>query len=114
MSSNNNPPQPAKKITAKRQKHLDRQAKKLKNLYTKEQRRAKIDECINKLSELQLYKHYNEDTVKIYDMLEDFVENGTAYSGNIPIEGTKRVFWYMLNNNKKHEITTWMKYDSNV
>lgn len=114
MSSSDNPPKPTKQITAKRKKHLERQAKKLKNVYTRDERKVEIDKCIEQLNKFQLFKKYNEDTIKIYDMLEDFVENGTSYSGNIPIDGTKRVFWYLLNNNKKHEITTWMKYDENV
>ncbi len=37
-------------ITAKRQKHLDRQAKKNKMLRTKEERREKIDEVLDNFS----------------------------------------------------------------
>lgn len=103
-----------KKITAKRQKHLDRQAKKLKNLYTKEERKEKIDKCIQQLNHFQLTKNYNEDTLEIHNMLEDYVENGTPYSGSKIIEGTKRVFLYVLPKDKKHEIGTMLKYNENV
>ena len=103
-----------KQITAKRQKHLDRQAKKLLNLYTKEERKEKIDKCIEELNKLQLTKNFNEDTQMIYKMLEDYVENGTPYSGNKPIEGTKRVFLYLLPKDKKSEISTMLKYNEAI
>lgn len=103
-----------KTITAKRQKYLDRQAKKLQNQYPKETRKTAIDKCIAKLQELQLTRNYNEDTQHIYKMLDDYVENGTPYSGYKSIDGTKRIFMYLLPNDKKHEITTYLKYDSSV
>jgi len=106
--------QTIKKISAKRQKHLERQYKKMTNHHSKEERQLEVHKCIIQLNKLGLSSYYNEDTQEIHKMLNDYVEDGEARSGHKEISGTKRVFWYMLPTNKNTEISTCLKYNENA
>lgn len=105
---------PPKKITAKRQKHLERQAKKMENIYSKEERQLEINKCIKQLNELSLFKNYSEDTEKVHQIMEDYVNTGVPVSGRINIDGTKRIFCYQLPKYKTNQISTGLKYDPNI
>lgn len=102
-----------KQMTAKRLKHLERQSKKIQ--YTKEERKAEIDKCKQKLSELGLGEQYpHEDVIKVYDIMNDYVETGNASSGTVSLTGINRIFCYYFPLTKKNEISTCLKYDENV
>jgi hypothetical protein len=110
-TTNNN--ETTKPMTTKRLKHLERQSKKIQ--YTKEERKTEIDKCKVKLSELGLGEEYpHEDVIKVYDIMNDYIENGKASSGTIPLTGINRVFCYYFPLTKKNEISTCLKYDENV
>lgn len=103
-----------KKITAKRQKHLDRQAKKKNNQYTKEERQEEISKCITKLDEVGLYRYYSDDMEKIHTIMEEYVKTGEPVNGNVPIVGTKRIFCYLFPKYKITPVSTVLKYDKNI
>lgn len=113
-NNESNNAQPVKKVSAKRQKYLDRQAKKLLNCYSYEERKYEMDKCKKQLNDLGLTKFYNEDTQDIHKILDNYTKDGMSVSGHKNIEGTKRVFWYLLPQNKKNEISTCLKYDENI
>jgi ribosomal protein S20 len=102
------------KISTKRQKHLERQAKKLKNQYTKTERQTEIKKCIDELEKVGLYRNYNEDMEKIHKTMDEYVETGEPSNGYIPIDGTKRIFCFMFPRYKNNQISTGLKYDENV
>lgn len=103
-----------KKISAKRQEHLERQSKKLKNQYTKEDRQIEMNKCIAGLEELNLFRNYNDDMEKIHLLFEDYVKTGEPSQGTIPITGTKRIFYYTFPRYNNIQISTGLKYDKNV
>jgi hypothetical protein len=105
---------PIKPLTGKQKKRLARQAKIEANAHPKADRVAKVIECIKKLNELGLNQNYNKDTKDIHDMLKNYANTGKPYHGQIKIEGTKRIFYYILPHNKKNQIETMLKYDENV
>jgi hypothetical protein len=108
------PLEPLVVMSVKRRKHLERQAKKNKNVYTLQERQIEINKCKKQLNDMGLSQHYNEDTHDIHKMLDDYVKDGHSCSGHKAIEGTKRVFWYLLPKDKKHEISTCLKYDDRI
>ena len=101
-------------VTVKRQKYLDKLAKKEGDKYTQEERLKKVYSCIKQLNDLGLHKDYSEDTSEIHQILENYIKDGDAKSGHIMITGTKRVFHYLLPSHKKNEISTCLKFDKNV
>lgn len=107
--------QDIKPMSAKRLKHLARQAKKDQNQYTKDERKIEVDKCKLQLRDLGLGEGYaHEDVIKMYEILDNYVETGNSVSGTLALEGTKRVFCYLLPKSKKHQICTCLKYDNNV
>lgn len=94
--------------TAKRQKYLDRLSAKQSSNRTQEERQAEYDKFMGQFSQLDLSTEF-EEIAKFDTMAKDWVENGTAYQGVIPLVGMKRDLVYMLTNNKKHELGVMLK-----
>lgn len=94
--------------TIKRQKYLDRLASKQASVRTQEERQAEYDKFMGQFAQLGLNTDF-EEIAKFDTMAKDWLENGTAYQGVIPLVGMKRDLVYMLTNNKKHEIGVMLK-----
>ena len=94
--------------TPKRQKYLDRLAAKQENVRTQEERQTEYDKFMGQFAQLGLSNEF-EEIAKFDVMARDWVANGTAYQGVIPLIGMKRDLVYMLTNNKKHEIGVMLK-----
>ena len=94
--------------TIKRQKYLDRLAAKQTTIRTQEERQAEYDKFMGQFSQLGLSTEF-EEIAKFDTMAKDWVANGTAYQGVIPLVGMKRDLVYMLTNNKKHEVGVMLK-----
>lgn len=99
--------------TAKRQKHLDRQAKKLVNQRTKEERKTEITNTLKELNKLG-FPDNEPNIVKFKEILNDFVETGNHYKGILPLEGYGREICYYLSNNKKQSIDIMLRANANL
>jgi methionine synthase II (cobalamin-independent) len=99
--------------TAKRQKFLDKQKKKLENQKTSEERKREVEKVKNKFQELGLSTEI-EGVKHFYDMMDTFVETADGKQGTIPLPGLGREICYLLTNNKKHEVGAMLKYNSNL
>lgn len=97
--------------TEKRMKYLAKQAKKLENQRTREERLVEVSKIRSKLDELGLTSSFPE-IEKFNVILEDFLANGTAHVGVIPIEATNRELVYQLLNNKKFDIGAMLRATS--
>lgn len=94
--------------TVKRQKYLDRLSAKQKSVRTQEERQAEYDKFMGQFSQLGLNTEF-EEIAKFDNMAKDWVANGTAYQGVIPLVGMKRDLVYILTNNKKNEVGVMLK-----
>jgi hypothetical protein len=99
-------------ITAKRQKHLDRQAKKNKMLRTKEERREKIDEVLDNFSRTR-YSGTTEFE-SFFKLCNAWVEDGVLRQGIIPVPIYNIEICYTLNNSKLHDVGVMIKQLNNT
>lgn len=94
--------------TEKRLKHLARQAKKVADQRTHDERLVEVTKIRNKLQELGLTSEL-EEIAAFLRILDDFLVNGNPYQGIIGIKGTGRELCYQLINNKRHEIGVMLR-----
>jgi hypothetical protein len=94
--------------TIKRQKYLDRLVAKQTSVRTQEERQSEYDKFMGQFAQLGLSTEF-EEIAKFDTIAKDWLANGTAYQGVIPLVGMKRDLVYMLTNNKKHEIGVMLK-----
>jgi hypothetical protein len=99
-------------ITAKRQKHLDRQAKKNKMLRTKVERREKIDEVLDNFSRTR-YTTVPEFE-SFFKLCNAWVEDGVLRQGIIPVPIYNIEICYTLNNSKLHDVGVMIKQLNNT
>jgi predicted GTPase len=97
-----------KKVSVRRQKHLDRQAKKIKHLRTKEERLKETKELNINLNNIKL-PHDIPNLIKFKRILKDFEENGTASDGVLPLQGFGYEIVYFFSNNKNRQIGAMFK-----
>jgi hypothetical protein len=90
--------------TDKRLKHLARQAAKLNNTFSREERQAEYDKVSTQFASLGLSEESFEEIKRFMDIARDWLETGTAYQGAIPIIGIDRQIVYTLPNNKRHQV----------
>ena len=86
--------------TAKRQKYLDKQRKKLENMRTKEEREVEINKMRDEIKKLGLPTE-TPGLVKFNKLVEEYVNYGSHAQGVIPLHGFGREIVYILTNNKK-------------
>lgn len=98
--------------TEKRLKHLARQAKKIADQRTHDERLVEVTKIRNKLQELGLTSEL-EEIAAFLRILDDFLVNGNPYQGILGIEGTGRELCYQLMNNKHHEIGVMLRANDN-
>lgn len=94
--------------TEKRLKHLARQAKKVADQRTHEERLVEVTKIRSKLQELGLTSEL-EEIAAFLRILDDFLVNGNPYQGILGIAGTGREICYQLLNNKRHEIGVMLR-----
>lgn len=99
--------------TAKRQKYLDKQKKKLENIRTEEERKEQTDKIKTEFEKVGIPNSFPE-VIKFYNILDEFVNNGMTKQGKIPIEGVGKIIVYQLTNNKKYQISAMLKHDDNI
>ncbi len=99
--------------TAKRQRFLDKQKKKLENQKTAEERKREVDTVKEKFQELGLSTEI-EGVNKFYKMMDEFTETGDGSQGTIPLFGLRREICYLLTNSKKHEVGAMLKYNKEL
>jgi len=94
--------------TAKRQKHLDRQAKKLANQRTREERENEVNNTLRELNKIG-FPDKEPNIVKFKEILKDYVETGNHYKGILPLEGYGREIFYYLSNNKNQSVDVMLR-----
>jgi hypothetical protein len=94
--------------TEKRLKHLERQAKKVADQRTREERLDEITKVREKFQTLGLTIELDE-IAAFYKIMDDFVENANPYQGTIGIAGTGREICYQLINNRRHDIGVMLR-----
>lgn len=99
--------------TIKRQKYLERQAKKLINQRSKEDRSCEVDTILKGISNLG-FPDNDQNIIKFKGLLNDFIENGTNYNGIIPLLGYGREIHYLLSNNKNIKVTVMLRVNNNL
>lgn len=99
--------------TSKRQKYLDKQKKKLENIRTEEERKEQIGKIKTEFEKVGIPNSFPE-VIRFYNILDEFVKNGMAKQGKIPIEGVGKIIVYQLTNNKKYQIGAMLKHDDDV
>ena len=99
--------------TAKRQKFLDKQKKKLENQKTAEERKREVDKIKEMFQDLGLSTEI-EGVNKFYTMMDNFVESGDGTQGTIPLPGLGREICYLLTNSRKHEVGAMLKYNKEL
>ena len=99
--------------TAKRQKFLDKQKKKLENQKTAEERKREVNKVKEMFQDLGLSTEI-EGVSKFYTMMDSFVETGDGSQGTVPLSGLGREICYLLTNSKKHEVGAMLKYNKDL
>lgn len=94
--------------TAKRQKHLDRQAKKLENQRTRAEREIEVNKTLTELNKLG-FPDQEPNIIKFKEILTDYVETGTSYQGELPLVGYGREICYYLSNNKNKSVDVMLR-----
>ena len=94
--------------TSKRQKHLDRQAKKLANQRTREERENEVNNTLRELNKIG-FPDKEPNIVKFKEILTDYVETGNHYKGILPLEGYGREICYYLSNNKNQSVDVMLR-----
>ena len=99
--------------TAKRQRFLDRQKKKLENQKTAEERKREVDKVKEMFQDLGLSTEI-EGVSKFYTTMDNFVESGDGSQGTVPLPGLGREICYLLTNSRKHEVGAMLKYSKDL
>ena len=99
--------------TAKRQKFLDKQKKKLENQKTAEERKREVNKVKEMFQDLGLSTEI-EGVSRFYTMMDSFVETGDGSQGTVPLSGLGREICYLLTNSKKHEVGAMLKYNKDL
>lgn len=94
--------------TAKRQKYLDKLAKKQANKRTKEERSVEVNNILKKLGELG-FPEEEPNIIKFKEILNDFLETGATFKGILPLVGYGRELCYFLCNNKRHSVDVMLR-----
>lgn len=97
--------------TAKRQKYIEKQKKKLDNQRTKEEREERTNEIKLKLKETFLTPNMFEEIGLFYNIIDKFVEDGISVNGAIPIKHINSTLLYNLTNNKTKPLDAMIKYN---
>mgnify|MGYP000073671652 CR=1 FL=1 len=99
--------------TAKRQKHLDRQAKKLAKQRNKEEREVEVNKILKELNKLG-FPNEEPNILKFKEILTDYAETGNNYKGILPLKGYGREICYYLSNNKNQSVDVMLRANTDL
>ncbi len=102
-----------KKLSARREKHLARQRKKVENIRTYEERKKFVDDILTKLGETTI-PHDVKGIVMFRDILKKYLESGDTAQGIIPLNGFKYEIHYSLHRSKKFDCGAMLKANNNI
>ena len=75
---------------------------------TRMERFSEIKTIVDKFKEIGLSKEM-KGVEDFYKIARDFVDTGDSYNGVIKIKEADRDIHYILNNNKKHELSVFLR-----
>ena len=94
-------------------KKKDKLKTKENKMKTKEQKKFEINEAKEKLQNLGLSTEL-EGISEFYKICEDYIEKNYNWSGEIKLNGTKRILQCILPNKKINKVSITLKFDENV
>ena len=94
-------------------KKKDKLKTKEDKMKTKEQKIFEINEAKEKLQNLGLSTEL-EGISEFYNICEDYIEKNYNWSGEIKLNGTKRILQGILPNKKINKVSITLKFDENV
>jgi len=100
--------------TERRLKHMARQAAKLGNTYTQEERQAEYDKFMSEFARLGISEESFEEVKEFATKARDWVATGTAYNGSIPLAGLDRNLVYTLTSSKRNPVGVMLQNTSGV
>ena len=98
--------------TERRLKHMARQAAKLGNTYTQEERQAEFDKVMTEFARLGISEESFEEVKEFATKARDWVATGTAYNGSIPLVGLDRNLVYTLTTSKRNPVGVMLQNTS--
>lgn len=94
-------------------KKKGKKKKKIKLFKTKIEREKEVSQIKSKLSEFGLTPSF--DGIKLlYEQCDIYINDGRSWSGQIKLEGLKRVMNVILTTRKDGECNITLKYNENV
>ena len=103
---------PSKKQRSK-QKKAEKLLKKKDNTKSQEQKQEEIVTINAQIKDIG-FPDTDENIMKFNEIVKEYLENGIAWSGKIPLTGYQRVMHVILSNNKNVTNSVMLKYDKNV
>ena len=103
---------PSKKQRSK-QKKAEKKLKKNNNIKSQEQKQEEIVTINAQIRDIG-FPDSDENIIKFNNIVKDYLENGIAWSGKIPLTGYQRVMHVILSNRKNVTNSVMLKYDKNV
>ena len=94
-------------------KRKSKKIKKPKPMKTREDREKDINEIKMKIISLD-FSSEMKDIKTIFEIFDNYIENGEPYNGKIPIRGTNRVCEIRLTNRKTYQNTVCLKFNQIV
>lgn len=88
----------------KKETKQERLAKKALQQRNEEERLKEVSPALNKLLELGIPDDL-PGTKLFYETVENYINNGTPFTGIIKVPELKREFQCLMSNNKKHQVT---------
>ena len=103
---------PSKKQRSK-QKKAEKKLKKNNNIKSQEQKQEEIVTINAQIKDIG-FPDTDENIMKFNEIVKEYLENGIAWSGKIPLKGYQRVMHVILSNKKNVTNSVMLKYDKNV
>ena len=103
---------PSKKQRSK-QKKANKLLNKKENIKSQQQKQEEIVTINAQIRDIG-FPDSDENIIKFNNIVKDYLENGIAWSGKIPLTGYQRVMHVILSNRKNVTNSVMLKYDKNV
>jgi len=81
--------------------------------YTMDERKDQVEQLKAKIVMLG-FGTYEKEMNQLYQIMDDFIKDGTEFSGNINLPGSDRTMVIKFLNNKKHQVSIVLKYNKGV
>ncbi len=100
-------------VSKKRQKYLDKLARKEAMKRTREEREIEINKIKNQIEKVG-FSEQIEGIKEFYNICDDYIKNGYSVNGKIKLNGFKRVLKYIFSCNKDCPIDAMLEYNEYV